>query len=59
MAKRDNPKRLGKLLDRMAELNDEAQALSDQIDAHLHRRAGATWQDLPAEEKSEERKSRG
>lgn len=41
MDKEEN--KLGPLLKRMAELNAEANSLSDKIDEHLNRRASTTW----------------
>lgn len=41
MDKEEN--KLGPLLKRMAELNAEANSLSDEIDEHLNRRASSTW----------------
>lgn len=45
--------KLGPLLRRMAELNAEADVLSAEIDAHLKRRADATWAAAPGEESDE------
>lgn len=36
-------KKLAPLLERMAQLNSEASALSAEINEHLRRRADATW----------------
>ena len=43
MTEEDRNNRLGPLLKRMAELNAEANLLSDEIDAHLNRRASSSW----------------
>ncbi len=47
----ERPEKLEPLLRRMAELNAEADLLSQEIDAHLSRRADTTW--APSDEADE------
>jgi hypothetical protein len=43
MKEQESAKKLGPLLQRMAELNSEANALSAEIDQHLRGRAEDAW----------------
>lgn len=52
MDKEEN--KLGPLLKRMAELNAEANTLSNEIDEHLSHRASTTWESGEGADESED-----